>query len=395
MTESDRNEPLTTGRFRGDMVRWRHALHQIPEMAFEEVRTAAFVASRLTELGIEVHTGVGRTGVVGVLRSGTSSRSIGLRADLDAIGIHERNDFEHRSGTDGCMHACGHDGHTTMLLGAARHLAASRTFDGAAVFVFQPAEENGLGATAMSDDGLFERFAMDEVYGLHNAPDRPLGQFAMRGGPTTSNEDIFVITVRGQGGHASAPQVLRDPLVCGAEIVTALQTVVARALDPRDAGVVSVTELVTDGARNAIPNEVVLKGDARSFTDAVRADIEASMRRLVDGICAAHRCSGQVEYRHEFVATVNSVAQTEAAAAAARDVVGRERVETACRPSTGSEDFAHLARERPGAYVFLGTGRGTGEDAPLHNPHYDFNDDALTFGADYWIRLVEQQLGCA
>ncbi len=387
------SKQMKTGHLRGDLERWRRALHQIPETAFEETHTAAYVSHRLREFGLEVHCGVGGTGVVGLLRKGRSSRSIGLRADLDAIAIREQNDLAYRSRNNGKMHACGHDGHTAMLLGAARYLATSGSFDGEAVFVFQPAEENGRGALAMIEDGLLDRFPMDEIYGLHNAPQRPLGLFEMRSGATMSNEDIFTITIRGLGGHASAPQSLRDPLVCGAAIVTALQTIVARTLDPFDAAVVSVTEFTTDGARNVIPGEVVLKGDARSFSDAVRAEIEASMRRVVRGTCVAHRCTAEVVYRHEFVATVNHPEQTAAAAAAATEVVGRECVDADCQPCSGSEDFAQLLRHRPGAYVFLGTGRGEGDDAPLHNPRYDFNDDALTIGADFWVRLVERQLG--
>ena len=295
------------------MRAWRHDIHRHPELAFEETRTADKVAGLLQQFGIEVHRGIGNTGVVGVLRRGGSERAIGLRADMDALLIHERNDFDYRSVHDGKMHACGHDGHTAMLLGAARYLAEEGDFDGTAVFIFQPAEEHGAGARAMIDDGLFERFPVDAVYAIHNFPSLETGKFAVRAGSIMAAEDNFEITIRGFGHHAAMPHMGRDALVVGAEIVTAMQSLVARRVNPMDNAVVSFTEFITDGTVNVVPGNVVLKGDTRSLTLVVQDLIEENMARIVAGICGAHGVKHDFSYQRNFVPTINTAAEAEMA----------------------------------------------------------------------------------
>jgi amidohydrolase len=373
------------------MRRWRRDFHRHPELGFEEHRTAAAVADLLKEFGIEVHAGIGGTGVVGVLRRGSGERTIGLRAEMDALAIQEANGFAHASAIDGRMHACGHDGHTAMLLGAACHLAVSTNFDGTVFFIFQPAEEHGRGARAMIDDGLFERFPADSLYAIHNLPSVPVGTVAVNPGPVMACEDNFEIVIDGKGTHAALPHLGVDTIVIGSAIVQALQTVVARTMDPVERGVVSVTEFISDGIRNAIPGRVVLKGDTRSFVPSVQEHIEQSMARIVSGICAAHGAGSDFSYTHEFVATVNSAREAEIAAAVARDVVGDGRVISSCDPVMFSEDFGHMLRERPGCNLLI----GNGGDHGLHNPNYDFNDENLPVGAAVWVRLVETQLAAA
>lgn len=374
------------------MQAWRHDIHRHPELAFEEQRTAARVAELLDEFGLEVHTGIGNTGVVGVLRKGSSERMLGLRADMDALKIQEQNQFEHRSVNDGKMHACGHDGHTAMLLGAARHLAANGNFDGTAVFIFQPAEEHGEGARAMLADGLFERFPVDAVYAIHNFPSLETGKFAVRAGSIMAAEDNFEITIDGVGHHSAMPHLGKDTIVIGAEIVNAMQTLVSRSLDPLDSAVVSFTEFVTNGTVNVVPGQIVLKGDTRSLTTRVQEHIEATMERIVAGICAAQGARYQFSYRRNFIPTVNTPAEAEIAAAVASTVVGADNVVGDSRPVMASEDFGYMLQARPGAYLLLGNGvEGIG-GCSLHNPAYDFNDDILCIGADFWVTLVESQL---
>ena len=371
---------------------WRRDIHRHPELGFAEERTAAFVADRLREFGIETHTGIGGTGVVGVLRRGGGTGSIGLRADLDALPIDERNEFPHRSVNRGRFHGCGHDGHTAMLLAAAERLAAAGTIDGAVHFIFQPNEENGLGALAMMKDGLFDRFDMQAVYGMHNMPGIPAGHFAVRKGPMMTFEDNFVIRIEGLGGHASMPNRTRDPVVVAAEIISALQTIVARSLNPMESGVVSVTEILTDGARNVIPSHVTLKGDTRGLSDATQALIERRMRDLVVNIGRAHNIDVTLDYSHEFIVLNNSDAETAIAVRAAVDTVGADRVVADCEPAACSEDFAQMLRAKPGCYVLIGNGTEGHHGRPLHNPGYDFNDDVLATGASYWVRLAENEL---
>ena len=374
------------------MGTWRRDIHKHPELGFREVRTAAKVADLLEDFGLEVHRGIGTTGVVGVLRCGQGNRAIGLRADMDALPIQEANDFAHRSVNDKVFHGCGHDGHTAMLLGGAKRLAEEGGFDGSVYFIFQPSEEDGRGALSMIDDGLFERFPMDAVYGLHNMPGLPAGHFAVRKGPMMTSEDIFVITIQGRGGHASMPDRTVDPVVIGAEVVLALQTIVSRSVGPQDWGVVSVTEMLTDGARNVIPSVVTIKGDCRALTAETQGRIEARMRQIVAGICAAHGAEGQVDYRQDFVVTVNTPAETEAAVAAARQVAGEPAVDPDCPTCGGSEDFARMLQKKPGCYILIGNGTEGHCGSSLHNPHYDLNDEILAIGCDYWATLVKAQL---
>jgi hippurate hydrolase len=373
-------------------IGWRRDIHRHPELGFGEERTSAVVAERLESFGIETHTGIGGTGVVGVLRRGSGTRSVGLRADIDALPIQEANEFDHRSVNDGKFHGCGHDGHTAMLLAAAETLSAAESIDGTVNFIFQPNEENGLGALAMMDDGLFERFEMDAVYGMHNMPGIPAGHFAVRKGSMMTFEDNFVISIRGLGGHASMPNRTRDPVVVAAEIISALQTVVARSLNPMDSGVVSVTEVHTDGARNVIPSNVTIKGDTRGLSDHVQALIEQRMREIVVNIGKAHNVDVTLDYSHEFIVLNNSDAETDVAIRAAVDTVGEDRVVPDCEPAACSEDFAQMLRAKPGCYLLIGNGTEGHHGRPLHNPGYDFNDDVLATGAAYWVRLVENVL---
>lgn len=385
---------LPTQQLQALMTGWRQDFHAHPELGFEEHRTAEVVASLLKEFGLEVHTGVGGTGVVGVLQRGNGTRAIGLRADMDALPINERNGFAHKSTRDGVMHACGHDGHTTMLLGAARHLAEHGSFSGRAVFIFQPAEEHGKGGPAMLADGLFERFPVDEVYGMHNMPGMEVGRFATRAGTIMASEALFEITIQGQGGHAAMPHKGVDAIVVGAEIVNALQTIVSRKLDPGMNGVVSVTDFKTDGQRNVLPGRAVLSGDARALNRDVNAAIGDRMRQIVEGICMAHGVQGNVHYDTIFGVTVNAPEPTQRALQCARNLVGAGNVNGDVAPLLASEDFAHMALARPGCFVFAGNGPHGAQAQPLHSADYDFNDDLLVPGSSFWVQLVEQEL-CA
>ncbi len=380
------------GDFQAEMQTWRRDIHKHPELGFCETRTAAKVAALLEGFGLEVHRGIGTTGVVGVLGRGRANRAIGLRADMDALPIQEANDFPHRSVHEKVFHGCGHDGHTAMLLGAAKTLAEASRFEGTVYFIFQPSEEDGRGALSMIDDGLFERFPMDAVYGMHNMPGVPAGHFAIRPGPMMTFEDNFVITITGRGGHASMPERLIDPMVIGAELVLALQTIVSRSLGPQDWGVVSVTEMITDGARNVIPSTVTIKGDCRGLNDATSARIEARMGRIVAGVTAAHEAAGALDYSRSFIVTENAPAETEAAIEAARLVAGDVAVDPDCPICGGSEDFARMLRLKPGCYIFIGNGDEGACATTLHNPHYDLNNEILARGAEYWAKLVEMQL---
>ena len=378
------------------MRRWRRDFHSHPELGFEEHRTAAAVAGLLEEFGIEVHTGIGGTGVVGVLRRGTGARTVGLRADMDALALHEANTFAHASTIEGKMHGCGHDGHTAMLLGAACHLAGSADFDGTVFFIFQPAEEHGRGAKAMMDDGLFQRFPADSLYAIHNLPSLPAGTIAVTPGPVMACEDNFEIVIDGNGAHAALPHLGVDAIVIGSAIVQALQSVVARTMNPVERGVVSVTEFISDGARNALPGRVVLRGDTRSFVPSVQEHIEKTMERIVSGTCAAHGARYDFSYTHEFSATVNTARETEIAAAVAKSTMGGNRMIYPFDPVMFSEDFGHMLRERPGCNVFIGNdGEGVEQSYALHNPCFDFNDENLMPGAAFWVRLVETQLATA
>ncbi len=372
------------------MTAWRRHLHAHPELAYEEHLTAAFVADRLAEFGIEVHRGLAGTGVVGTLRAGDGP-AIGLRADMDGLPIPEANDFSHRSTHAGRMHACGHDGHTVMLLGAARYLAETRRFRGTVQFIFQPAEENEGGARKMVEEGLFEKFPVRSVFGMHNWPGQPAGRMAMRPGPMMAAFDIFEITVTGKGGHAAMPHLCKDPVLAASAIVTALQTVTSRTIDPLDAAVVSVTQFHAGDTWNVIPERAVLRGTTRALRPRVQDTVEAAVHRIAEGIAATHGVGAQVHYERRYPPTINDPAETERAASAAVLVAGEDNIDRDPAPSMGSEDFAFMLREKPGCYVWIGNGPGEG-GCGLHNPRYDFNDAILPLGASYWAKLVETVL---
>ena len=374
-----------------ELAAWRQDIHAHPELAFEETRTADVVATKLEGFGIEIDRGLGRTGVVGTLKVGESSRRIGLRADMDALPLHEANDIAYRSRNDGKMHACGHDGHTTMLLGAAKYLAETRQFDGTVHFIFQPAEELAGGAKVMIDDGLFAKFPVDAVYGMHNFPDLTPGEFGVCTGPIMASVDTFCILVKGKGTHGAMPHLGIDPVVVGAQIVTALQTIASRTLDPIDSLVVSVTQFHGGEIDNIIPQEVELRGGVRAFNPALRELAERRMREISEGIAAAHGATVDFSYTRVYPPTVNTEAETAIAAHAAREVAGADKVDPNMTPCMGSEDFAFMLEEKPGCYIMIGNGGAEG-GCLLHNPHYDFNDDILPLGASYWAQLVENVL---
>ena len=383
--------PLLELPFLAELTAQRRDIHAHPELAFDENRTADLVAAELTRYGLEVHRGIAKTGVVGLLRAGTSGRMIGLRADMDALPLCEMNEFPHHSRYQGKMHACGHDGHTAMLLGAARYLAGQPDFDGIAVFIFQPAEEAEGGAAVMIEDGLFERFPVEAVFGLHNWPGIPVGQMMVMPGPVMAGTCGFEITVRGHGCHAAMPHQGVDAIVTGAQLVQALQTVVSRNLHPCESAVVSVTQFHAGEAWNVIPEEVVLRGTIRSFKPEVQETVERSIERLCSGIAAANGAQINVHFDHRYPATVNSTNEAHFCQRVAAEVFGGEHVLTDILPSMGAEDFAYMLREKPGCYVWLGNGPGTG-GCTLHNPHYDFNDELLTLGVSYWVHLVRRFL---
>ncbi|WP_282027210.1 amidohydrolase [Ruegeria faecimaris] len=369
------------------MIALRRDLHRHPELGFQEKRTKSVVAERLRALGIEVHEGAG---VVGVLRSGGGNKAIGLRADMDALPITETSSHDYVSTSPGVMHACGHDGHTTMLLGAAERLAKEPTFDGTVVFLFQPNEEHGLGARAMIDDGVLEQFPVEEIYAIHNMPGAPTGQISTRAGIICNSETLFEITVKGQGGHASMPQTGVDAITVGSEIVVALQTVVARKLAPASGAVVSVTEFLTDGQRNVLPGNATLKGDFRARSPEDRNAIEGFMRQITEGIAAAHGIQASVSFDTQFVETINAatpaLAVYRAAEAAGCDLI-KDRA-----PMSFSEDFAQFSAAVPGCFLLLGNGEAGPHGQPLHASDYDFNDELLPIGAEFWTRLVQDRL---
>ncbi len=383
---------MKTRKLQDAMQQWRHDFHQNPELGFDEHRTSARVASLLRSFGIETFTGIGKTGVVGVLQQGNGTASIGLRADMDALPINEINDYAHRSTKKDVMHACGHDGHTSMLLGAAQYLAESGEFSGRVVFIFQPNEEHGFGAQAMLKDGLFDQHPVDAVYGMHNIPGMPTGTFATRAGPVTASESLFEIKITARGGHAALPHMGVDAIMVGSEIVAALQTIVSRKLNPGLNGVVSVTEFTSDGGRNVLPGNAVLSGDARALTPEINETIEARMRQIVKGICMAHDVEGEVSYNTAFPATINDANCASRASQAARTLLGDNAVDGECEPKLFSEDFSHMVTALQGCYVMMGNGTSGSHSRPLHSADYDFNDELLTIGSSYWVNLVEQEL---
>ncbi|MDX6750368.1 M20 aminoacylase family protein [Geminicoccaceae bacterium 1502E] len=374
-----------------ELTEFRRDLHRNPELLYDVERTAAQVAEALEAAGVdEVVTGIGRTGVVGVIRGAkdTAGRMIGLRADMDALPIHEESGAPWSSTVPGKMHACGHDGHTTMLLGAARQLAESRNFDGTVVVIFQPAEEGGAGAKAMIDDGLLERFPIQEVYGLHNYPGMPVGQFGIGTGPVMGSVDEIRITVEGVGGHAAFPHQTVDPIAVTASLVQAIQTIVSRNVDPLKSAVVSIASIHGGDAFNVIPRAITLTGTVRTLSEEVRNQVEARLRRAVAGIADAFEATGTLDYIRHYPVTVNDAEGAARAARAAAEVAGEGKVELAHPPSLGGEDFSFMLQKCPGAMIFAGNGPSAG----LHHPKYDFNDELIPWGCSYWTTLVRQRL---
>ena len=377
---------------RADAIKgWRHHLHQNPEIMYEVQETAAFVADKLRAFGCdEVVEGLGQTGVVGIIKgSKGDGPTVGLRSDMDALPIEEETGVPHASTKPGMMHACGHDGHTAMLLGAAEHLCETRGFAGTVAVIFQPAEEGGAGAKAMMDDGLFERFGIEEVYGMHNYPGIPAGEFAMRAGPTMAATDIFEIVVTGVGGHAARPHTGIDPVVTSAQIITMLQTIASRNADPLESIVVSVTTIHAGDADNVIPERVKMTGTVRTLIPQMRDLAERRIGEIVDQVAGAMGCTATLYHERNYPVVVNHARETDFAATIAAKVAGPDKVDTDMAPVMGGEDFAFMLEGRPGAFIFTGNGE---DSANLHSPHYDFNDDIIPLGASYWVELVETRL---
>ena len=368
---------------------WRQDLHAHPELGFEEHRTSDFVASKLEEFGVEVHREIGKTGVVGVLRQGNETRSIGLRADMDALPIRETNEFSHKSKNPGKMHACGHDGHTVMLLAAAKYLAESRSFSGQVNFIFQPAEEGLGGAKAMIDDGLFDKFPCDRVYAMHNGPGIAVGKFASVPGIRTAAGAFFDIEVIGKGGHGAFPQFAIDPITIAAEIISAIQTIISRATSPNESAVLSITKMHAGDAYNVIPERAVLSGTVRTFTMEKMQEIEQQMVSISEGISKAHGGTALVEFNTLFLPVLNEEEATDLATEVCGEMVGRDNVITTGSAGTGSEDFSFMSNEVPGCYVIIGNGE---DSSALHNPNFDFNDEALVYGGSFFARVIEKEL---
>jgi amidohydrolase len=375
----------------GELTTWRRDIHAHPELGFEEHRTADFVAAKLRGFGLEVHAGIGKTGVVGVLRAGNTARSVGLRADMDALPIAESNTFSHRSVHDGKMHACGHDGHTTILLGAAQYLSATRNFDGQVNFIFQPAEEGIGGAKAMIDDGMFERFPCDCIFGMHNRPSLPVGQFAVRAGAMMAGGAFFDIDITGKGAHGARPETGIDPVIAASQIVLALQTIISRNVRPVETAVLSVTQLHSGDAYNVIPQSARVSGTVRAFSKDVMALVERRMREISSAIAVSTGATAELDFRNIFLPTINNLAEAEYAASICCDLVGSENVVRSPPLIMASEDFSYMLAKVPGCYINIGNGGGE-SDCEVHNPAYDFNDDAIPLGSSFFARLVEQRL---
>ena len=376
----------------------RRDIHAHPELCFQEVRTADLVAAKLTEWGIPIHRGLGTTGVVGIVKNGTSDRAIGLRADMDALPMQEFNTFAHASRHAGKMHACGHDGHTAMLLAAAQHFATHRKFDGTVYLIFQPAEEGGGGAREMIKEGLFEQFPMEAVFGMHNWPGSPVGTFALSPGPVMASASEFKITIKGKGSHAALPHNGIDPVPVACQMVQAFQTIITRNKKPVDAGVISVTMIHAGEATNVVPDSCVLQGTVRTFSMEVLDLIERRMRQVAEHVCAAHEAGCEFVFERNYPPTINSEAEAQFARQVMADIVGAQNVRPQ-EPTMGAEDFAFMLQAKPGAYCFIGNGDGThremghgGGPCMLHNPSYDFNDDLIPLGATYWVQLAQAWL---
>lgn len=366
----------------------RHELHSYPETAYEERRTAALILQELESYGLEIHSGLAGTGVVGLLYNGSSGRTIGLRADIDALPLTEQNDLPYRSKQQGKMHACGHDGHTAMLLLAARYLSETRNFDGTVVFIFQPAEEAGAGAQRMIQEGLFARFPVDAVYAMHNIPGLAAGQFAVMPGPMMAAGDFFEVVLTADGGHAALPHTTADPILAGSALVQSLQSIISRQLDPLEPAVLSVTQFHGGEASNIIPSTVRLQGTARTYSDTARQVLEQGLQRLANGIAATYGLTVKARYHRGYPATINSPQEAATARQVLESVVGSDNVLTTLKPLMTAEDFSYMLQARPGAYLWIGNGNSAG----LHTPHYNFNDNILTLGAAFWVQLVEHTL---
>ncbi len=386
-------------QFRAEIQQIRRDIHAHPELRFEETRTSDIVAQKLSEWGLEVTRGLGGTGVVGTLKHGKSKRAVGLRADMDALPIQETNDFAHRSTHAGKMHACGHDGHMAMLLAAAKYLAEAKSLDGTVHFIFQPAEEGGAGAQRMIDDGLFERFACDAVFGMHNWPGLKVGEFGVTGGPAMASSNEFEIKVLGKGAHAAMPHLGIDPVFIAVQIVNGLQGIITRVKKPIDSAVLSVTMIQAGEATNVIPENAKISGTVRTFSDDVTRLVEKEMKRIVEMTSAAHGAEATFAFKWNYPPTVNDPGEAEFAATVMDDIVGAGNVVRNIEPTMGAEDFAFMLKAKPGAYVFIGNGDGTHRAAGhglgpcmLHNPSYDFNDELIPLGATYWVRLAQNFL---
>lgn len=372
-----------------ETAEWRRHIHTQPELLFAVEKTAAFVEEKLKSFGVdEIVTGLGKTGVVGIIKGKAPGRTIGMRADMDALPITEQTGKPWASTVPGKMHACGHDGHTAMLLGAAKYLAETRNFSGSVAVIFQPAEEGGGGGNEMVKDGMMERFGIQEVYGMHNMPGMPVGQFAIRQGPIMAATDEFKITIKGHGGHAAMPHLTIDPIVTASQIVNSLQTIASRNADPLLSVVVSVTKFNAGFAHNIIPNEAVIAGTVRTLAAEMRDLAEKRMREIVEGIAQAQGAKADIYYDRNYPVTFNHAEETNYAAAIARDVAGVSNVNSDVAPMMGGEDFSYMLEARPGAFIFI----GNGETAGLHHPEYDFNDEIIPHGISYWVKLAESRL---
>ena len=374
--------------FHDEITEWRREIHQHPGLLYDVEETAALVATKLREFGVdEIVENIGRTGVVAVIkgRKSDSGKVIGMRADMDALPIVEKNDSPHKSKYEGKMHACGHDGHTAMLLGAAKYLAETRNFDGTAVVIFQPAEEGGAGGKAMCDDGMMEKFGIQEVYGLHNMPGLPVGEFAIRSGPIMAGTDEFTITINGLGAHAAMPHRGNDPIIIATQMVQALQSIVSRNVDPLGSAVVTVTAIHAGKAYNVIPQEAQFYGTIRTLDREVRSLVIQRMKEVVTGIASAFGADVKIDIKEGYPVTSNHDKQTDFAAKVARQIVGEDRVDTNEPPVMGGEDFSYMLEERPGAFIFM----GNGDSAGLHHEEYDFNDEAIPVGTSYWAKIIE------
>ena len=383
---------MKTKSLHNQLVEWRHDLHMNPQISFEEEYASNKVSTLLNDFGIEVHKGIAKTGVVGVLKKGKSNKSIGIRADMDALPINEINTFSYKSKIKNRMHACGHDGHTTMLLGAAKYLAEYGKFDGTVYFIFQPDEENCFGAKTMIEEGLFSKFSIDEVYGMHNIPGMAVGTFGTRKGTITSSENLFEISFEGKGGHAALPHMTKDTITIGSQIIIALQSIVSRKLNPIEKGVLSVTEFITDGKKNILPGKALIKGDARALSEQSNKIIENNMRKIVKGICDAYQVSYEINYQTTCPMTFNETEQAESATKAAINLLGKDKSNGDIEPRLFSEDFSIMSNAKPGCFILMGNGIDGSSGRPLHAADYDFNDELLVIGSSYWTELAEQQL---